>query len=140
MLKGTYRSINLNCDWSTHKIWRTAKRKSGEKEKTSERNEILFLLDELQRNGEISQRMYKQYNEFLADSPPDMETRDADSGDDKLATEDDNQEKEREEEEDEMKNVTKDVFDHIVQHDKQELIELSVKLCREIGEEEVSLF
>ena len=113
----------------------TIKRKSGEKEKTSERNEIVFLLDELKRNGAISQRMYKQYNQFLADSPPDMAVRDADSGDDEDVTEDDDQE----EEEDEMKKVIKDVFDHIIQHDKQELIELSVELCREIGEEEVSL-
>ena len=79
--------------------------------------------------------MYKQYNQFLADSPPDMAVRDADSGDDEDVTKDDDQE----EEEDEMKKVIKDVFDHIIQHDKQELIELSVKLCRKIGEEEVSL-
>ena len=108
------------------------KRKSGEKENTSERNEIVFLLDELKRNGEISQRMYKEYNDFLANS---SQTLDADSGDDEDATEDG----EQEEEEDEMKKVIRDVFDHIIQHDKQELIELSVELCREIGEEEVSL-
>ena len=102
------------------------KRKSREKENTSERNEIVFLLDELKRNCEISRHMYKQYNDFLADSPP---TRDADSGDDEELEDDD------QEEEDEMKKVIRDVFDHIIQHDKQELIELSIELCRDIGEE-----
>ena len=42
-------------------------------------------------------------------------------------------------EEDEIKKVIRDVFDHIIQHDIQELNELSLELCRDIGEEEVSL-
>ena len=72
---------------------------------------MVFLQDELKRNGEISQRMYKEYNQFLAWN---METRDADGGDDEDVTEDDDQG-----EEDKMKKVIRDVFDHIIQHDKQ---------------------
>ena len=48
--------------------------------------------------------MYKQYNDFLADSPP---TRDANSGDDEDVTEDDDQEKEREEKEEEEDKIKK---------------------------------
>jgi hypothetical protein len=40
-------------------------RKSGRYEKTGNRNEAVFLLDELKRQGGISRRMYRQYNNFL---------------------------------------------------------------------------
>ena len=39
-------------------------RKSGEPEKTGNRNEAVFLLDELKRQGGIRRRMYQQYNDF----------------------------------------------------------------------------
>ena len=52
-------------------------RKSGEKEKTGDRNELVFLLDELKHQGGIGQRSYQGYNDYLADSPPDLENEDS---------------------------------------------------------------
>ena len=48
------------------------KRKGGVPEKTCDRNEAVFLLDELLRQDGISHRMYRQYNDFLAESPPNI--------------------------------------------------------------------
>ena len=45
-------------------------RKAGGQEKVGDRNEAVFLLDELKRQGGISPRMYREYNDFLAESPP----------------------------------------------------------------------
>ena len=44
-------------------------RRSGRREDVENRNEVVALLDELKRPGGISRRMYRQYNNFLAESP-----------------------------------------------------------------------
>ena len=46
----------------------TEDRKSSGHEKIGNRNEAVFLLDELKRQDGISRRMYRQYNNFLASS------------------------------------------------------------------------
>ena len=100
-------------------------RKSGEKEKTGDRNELVFLLDELKRQGGIGQRSYQAYNDYLADSPPDLENEDS-------------EEVEDQEEEDGMKKIIKGVVSHVIQHDIQELKEVLGELCGEVGEEEIT--
>ena len=59
-------------------------RKSGEPEKTGDRNEAVFLLDELKRQGGISRRMYQRYNDFLTESLPVEFGIDVESGDEDL--------------------------------------------------------
>ena len=100
-------------------------RKSGTCEKTADRNEVVFLLDELKRQGGISQRMYKEYNDFLAESPPvgfgvseqdreEMETDDAER-----------------EEEDQLKKEITSAAEYLVKHDKKELLESVSELQRD---------
>ena len=107
-------------------------RKSGVYEKTGDRNEALFVLDELKRQGGISRRMYRRYNDFLAESLPVEFGID----DEETAMENEDEEAQEEKgEEDEMKRIIRDTIDHVIQHDKQELGELLIELRDEVGEE-----
>ena len=120
-------------------------RKYGQRETATDRNEVVFLLDELKRQGCISQRMYQQYNDFLAESPvgfgivgkneqgrndPDDEDMDNDSDDDDDDDDDDEEEVEQEEAmdqdgwEDGIKQKITSTADYLIEHDKKELAEI----------------
>merc|ERR1712080_645444 len=47
-------------------------RKGGVPERTCDRKEAVFLLDELLRQDGLSRRMYRQYNDLLAESPSNI--------------------------------------------------------------------
>ena len=89
-------------------------RKSGEHEKAGDRNEAVFLLDELKRQGGIGERMYRQYNDFLAESLPVSAKTDQEEA--AMESED--------EEEDQLKKEITSTADYLIEHDKKELMEI----------------
>ena len=97
-------------------------RKSGTCEKTTDRNEAVFLLDELKRQGGISQRRYVEYNNFLAESLP-LGFRVSDQEEQETAMETD--------EEDEIKKQITDTADYLIEHDKKALLEITNEIERE---------
>ena len=97
-------------------------RKSGACEKTAERNEAVFLLDELKRQGGISHQRYVEYNNLLAESPP-VGFRLSDQEEQETAMETD--------EEDEMKKQITDTADYLIEHDKKALLEIMNEIERE---------
>ena len=70
----------------------------------------MFLLDELKRQGGITRRMYRRYNDFLAESLPvgfgidDKETAMENGGED---------------EEDRLKKTITSTADYLIEHDKK---------------------
>ena len=96
-------------------------RKGGVPEKTCDRNEAVFLLDELLRQDGISHRMYRQYNDLLADSPPNIGSGITPTG----GEEESNDEEEMAlSAEDQIKKDITATADYLIQHDKKELQEL----------------
>ena len=114
-------------------------RKSGEHEKTGNRNEAVFLLDELKREGGISRRMYRQYNNLLAESLPvcfgivDEAVDDVEEMDTSNKDEDEEEEEEEEElsSEDDLKKEIGSTIDYLIEHDKKELLESVKELQRD---------
>ena len=95
-------------------------RNSGGYENTSDRNETVFLLDELIRQGGISRRMYRQYNDFLAESLPvvvGFGIIDEDVAETAM-------ENEHLSEEYQLKKKITSIADYLIEHDKKELVEL----------------
>ena len=117
--------------------------KSGGHEKTGNRNEAVFLLDELKRRGGISRRMYRQYNNFLAESLPvgfgivdeavdeDVEEMDTSNKDDDEEEEDEEEEEEELSSEDDLKKKIGSTIDYLIEHDKKELLESVKELQRD---------
>ena len=100
------------------------KRKAGVPERTCDRNEAVFLLDELLRQDGISQRMYREYNDFLAESLPNI----SGSG---TITADEQESSEEEMElspEDQIKKDITETADYLIHHDKKELQELIAEI------------
>ena len=92
------------------------------------RNEAGFLLDELLRQDGISQNMYRQYNDFLAESPPNIGlgiTQTA--GGEELNDE----EEMASSSEDQIKKDITLTADSLIQHDKKELQELVVDIKKD---------
>ena len=97
------------------------KRKCSEPEKTCDRNEAVFLLDELLRQDGISHRVYRQYNDFLAESPLNIGSGINPTG----GEEESNDEEEMAlSTEDQIKKDITSTADYLIQHDKRELQDL----------------
>ena len=105
-------------------------RKSGGHEKTGDRHETVFLLDELKRQGGISRCMYRQYNDFLAESPPVLGSGIVSGSgyEEKMDT------SEELSSEDDLKKEIASTIDYLIEHDKKELLE-SVKEIEKDDEE-----
>ena len=104
-------------------------RKGGVPERTCDRNEAVFLLDELLRQDGLSRRMYRQYNDLLAESPPNIGSGISDE-----------QEETMEEEKEELplsvgdnkiKRSITTTADYLIQHDKKELQELVAEMKKD---------
>ena len=113
-------------------------RKSGGHEKTGNRNEAVFLLDGLKRQGGISRRMYRQYNNFLAESLPvgfGIVDEAVDEDVEEMDTSNKDEEEEEEEEElsseDDLKKEIASTIDYLIEHDKKELLESVKELQRD---------
>ena len=89
---------------------------------TSRRAEKQAGLDELKRQGGISQRRYVEYNNFLAESLP-LGFRVSDQEEQETAMETD--------EEDEIKKQITDTADYLIEHDKKALLEITNEIERE---------
>ena len=100
------------------------KRKGGVPEKTCDRNEAVFLLDELLRQEGISHGMYRQYNDFLADSPPNIGSGITPIG----GEEESNEEEMVLSRDDQIKKDITSTADYLIQHDKKELQELVTEI------------
>ena len=87
-----------------------------------QRNDLMFLFNEMLRRGFIDQNDYEKGVDAL-----DAEMEEEDSSDD--------DEENIDKEEDEMERVIRDVINHVIQHDKQELSELLIEIRDEVGEE-----
>ena len=85
----------------------------------------MFLLDELKRQGGISLRMYRQYNNFLAESLPvgfgivgeavDEDVEEMDTSN-KI---NDEEEEEKLSSEDDLKKEIGSIIDYLIEHDKK---------------------
>ena len=98
--------------------------------KHENRNELVFILDELLRQEAISQEAYTQVNNLLAESLGDDGSEEMDVDDDAAAAA-----ANEESEEDVVKNLIQSTTDGIIQHDKKELVELLKEIKEEAGEE-----
>ena len=94
-------------------------RKSGGREKTGDRNETVFLLDELKRQGGISRHMYRQYNDFLS-----LPAVGCGVVGEEEETAMQNEEEEQLSEEDRLKKMITSTADYLIEHDKKELVEI----------------
>ena len=100
------------------------KRKGRVPEKTCDRNEAVFLLDELLRQDGINHHMYRQYNDFLAGSPPNIGSGITPTGEE----EESNDEEMALSAEDQIKKDITSTADYLIQHDKKELQELVAEI------------
>ena len=98
----------------------------------------MFLLDELKRQGGISRRMYRQCNNFLAESLPvgfGIVDEAVDEDVEVMDTSDKDEEEEKEEEElsseDDLKKEIGSTIDYFIEHDKNELLEGVKELQRD---------
>ena len=91
-------------------------------DQNADRNEAVFLLDELKRQGGISRRRYAEYNNFLAESLP-VGFRVSDQEEQETAMETD--------EENEIKKQITDTADYLIEHDKKALLEITNEIERE---------
>ena len=83
-------------------------------------NELMFLLDEMIRQGAITPTEYVQLDTSLTEAA-DLRTDEA--------------EKEEDSDDDEEQNLMKSAVDYIIQHDKEELLQLMEELKDDIDEE-----
>ena len=81
-------------------------------------NELMFLLDEMLRQGDITPTEYAQLNTSLTEAA-DLRTDEAEKEEDS---------------DDEEQNLMKPAVDYIIQHDKEELLQLMEEL-KDIDEE-----
>ena len=100
------------------------KRKGRVPEKTCDRNEAVFLLDELLRQDGINHHMYRQYNDFLAGSPPNIGSGITPTGEE----EESNDEEMLLSRDDQIKKDITATADYLIQHDKKELQELVTEI------------
>ena len=100
-------------------------RKAGGQEKVGDRNEAVFLLDELKRQGGISPGMYREYNDFLAESLP---VGFGVSDQEEAAMEIEDEDGEEEENEDQLKKEITSTADYLIEHDKNELMEIVAEI------------
>ena len=82
-------------------------------------NELMFLLDEMLRQGAITPTEYAQLNTSLTEAA-DLKTAEAEKEEDS---------------DDGEQNLTKSTVDYIIQHDKEELLQLMEELKDDIDEE-----
>ena len=82
-------------------------------------NELMFLLDEMLRQGAITPIEYAQLNTGLTEAA-DLRTDEAEKAEDR---------------DDEEQNLMKSAVDYIIQHDKEELLQLMEELKDDIDEE-----
>ena len=87
--------------------------------KHEHRNELIFLLDEMLRQGAITPTEYTRLNTSLTEA--------ADLRTDKVEKEEDS--------DDEEQNLMKPAVDYIIQHDKEELLQLMEEFKDDIDEE-----
>ncbi|MAG86099.1 MAG: hypothetical protein CMB97_01645 [Flavobacteriaceae bacterium] len=85
-----------------------------------QRNDLMFLLNEMLMRGFIDQTDYDKGVDALHAA---ME-------EEKEGSSDKEENKDKEEDGDEMEKVIKDVVNHVIQHDKQELTELLMKTVK----------
>ena len=97
-------------------------RKYGGCEKIAERNEAVFLLDELKRQRGISRRMYTEYKGFLLEAFQNIHNKDKDTDENVIATE--KEEENEAEGSSELKKEIVSVVDYITKHDKKELLDI----------------
>ena len=83
-------------------------------------NELVFLLDEMLRQGAITPTEYTQLNTSLTEAA-DLRTDEA--------------EKEEDSDDDKEQNLMKSAVDYIIQHDKEELLQLIEELKDDIDKE-----
>ena len=88
--------------------------------KHEHRNELVFLLDEMLRQGAITPTEYTQLNTSLTEAA-DLKTDEA--------------EKVEDSDDDEEQNLMKPAVDYIIRHDKEELLQLIEELKDDIDEE-----
>ena len=92
----------------------------------------MFLLDELKGQGGISQRMYRQYNNFLAESlPVGFEIVDEAVNEDVEEMDTSNKDEEELSSEDDLKKEIGSTIDYLIEHDKKELLESVKELQRD---------
>ena len=82
-------------------------------------NELMFVLDEMLRQGAITPAEYVQLNTSLTESA-DLKTDEAEKEEDS---------------DDEQQDLTKSIVDYIIKHDKEELLQLMEELKDDIDEE-----
>ena len=83
-------------------------------------NELMFLLDEMLRQGAITPTEYAQLNTSITEAA-DLRT--------------DGAEKEQDSDDEEEQNLMKSAVDYIIQHDKEELLQLMEELKDDIDKE-----
>ena len=98
------------------------------KKKHENRNELVFILDELLRQEAISQETYTQVNNLLAGSL-------GDDGSEEMDVDADDTSGNEESEEDVVTNLVQSTTADIILHDKKELVELLKEMKEEVGEE-----
>ena len=86
-------------------------------------NELMFLLDEMLRQGAITPTEYAQLNTSLTESA-DLKTDEAEKEEDSA---------------DEKQDLTKSTVDYIIQQDKEELLQLIEELKDDIDEESMDI-
>ena len=95
--------------------------------KHEDTNELVLLLDEMLRQGAITPTEYAQLNTSLTEAA-DLRTDEAEK------------EEDSDDDDDEEQNLMKSAVDYIIQHDKEELLQLMEELKDDIDEEFMDIF